>query len=216
MTTAELRRYLGFFKEHYLICTLHTAEQKLREGYHGKLLVISFDDGYSDFYEVAFPILRELNIPANQNVIVKYADEGRPGYMNWEQIRELAETGLIEFGSHTFDEHHLVDERPIIERLSREEILKDLELSRESFLKQLGAAPDILAWPYGAVPKSLSREDSKKLEIRFQLTTASGMNFQPVDFSRLKRFAALGFESPEKLDSIIRGYDALGLIGGRF
>ena len=100
----------------------------------------------------------------------------------------------------------------MVERLSREEIIRDLEKSQKSFLEHLGTKSDILAWPYGAAPKSLGSEDFKQLGIRFCLMASSGINYRSADFYRLKRFAALGYESPEKLDSIIRGYDALGFM----
>ena len=212
LTPDEFRNYCEFFKKRFLICTLHEAQKHITEGCPGILLVFSFDDGYTDFYETAFPILKELNIPVNQNIIVKYANKNEPGYLNWNQIRELKESGLVEFGSHTFDEHHLVDNEPIVNKLSREEILEDLKQARKSFQDNLGATPDILAWPYGAIPRTLRATDYQELGIQFQLTTISGMNVSPIDFNRLKRFAVLGYEKPEKLERIIQGYDALGFM----
>lgn len=212
LTTSEFRDYCKFFKERFLICTLHEARKRIAEGCPGTLLVFSFDDGYTDFYETAFPILKELNISVNQNIIVKYADEGRAGYLNWGQIRELQKSGLVEFGSHTFDKHYLFKDKPIVEGMPREEIMDDLRRARESFMNNLGTAPDILAWPYGVKSSALTEEDCRGFGIEFQLSTASGVNVLPIDFSNLKRFAALGYEAPEKLAKIIQGYDELGFM----
>ena len=215
VTSKELRDYLEFFKAHFEICTFKKAAHLMKQESAKKpLMVFSFDDGYTDFYETAFPILKELNIPVNQNIIIKYADEARSGYLNWEQIKELKDSNLIELGCHTYDKHYLSDGKSILENLSKEEIITDLSKAEESFLKHLGCRADILAWPYGVKPHNISEEDLKKLGFKFQLNTASGINLGPIEHKELKRFAVLGYESPEKLLSIIKGYDALGFLRG--
>ena len=215
ITTENLRKYLELLKSRFNIQTFHESAERIRCGEEGPFLVLSFDDGYADFYENAFPILKELGFPANQNLIVKYTDEGRPGYMNWAQVKELRNSGLVEFGCHTYDKHQLVNERAILLEADAEEVISDLKKAQESFAKNLGAPSDILAWPYGERPRNISNKDLKKLGFNFCLNTRSGVNFQPVDFMNLKRFAALDFETPEKLGTIIDGYDDLGFLLGK-
>ncbi|MBQ8992213.1 polysaccharide deacetylase family protein, partial [Candidatus Saccharibacteria bacterium] len=206
MSVETFRKYLELFRSRFRICTLHEAEKLLGRDLEKPLMVLTFDDGYEDFYLNAFPILREMELPVNQNIIARYADERTPGYLNWDEILELRSSGLVEFGSHTYDLHHHKEGRALVEGASREEILTDLERAQESFSSHIGFKPDILAWPYGVAPHNVSREDMARLGIRFELNTVSGMNFGPVDFSRLKRFVALDYETPEKLLSIIEGY----------
>lgn len=215
ITTENLRKYLGFLKSHYKICTLHESARLIRQGEEGPFLVLSFDDGYTDFYENAFPILKELGLPANQNLIVKYTDESQPGYMNWTQVKELYDSGLVELGCHTYDKHHLVNEKAMLATASEQEVVSDLEKASESFMRNLGFSPDILAWPYGERPGSISDEKLRELGLKFCLNTKSGVNFRPVKFMDLKRFAALDFETPEKLGDIIEGYDNLGFLLGK-
>ncbi|MDO4889625.1 MAG: polysaccharide deacetylase family protein [Candidatus Saccharibacteria bacterium] len=215
ITAENLRKYLEFLKNNYQICTLHEAEKLIRRGAEGPFLVLSFDDGYTDFYENVFPVLKELGLSANQNLIVKYTDEAQPGYMNWAEVKELFDSGLVEFGCHTYDKHYLVDEKAMLSSASEEEVISDLEKARESFTKNLGFSPDILAWPYGEKPRSISDEKLHELGFKFCLNTKSGVNFRPVKFMDLKRFAALDFETPEKLGDIIEGYDNLGFLLGK-
>ena len=215
ITTENLRKYLEFLKDYFQICTLHEAAQKIRQGVDGPFLVLSFDDGYTDFYENAFPILQELKLPANQNLIVKYADEDEPGYMNWRQIKELSDSDLIEFGCHTYNSHLTKSGKPILKNAAKEKISEDLTLASKSFKKELGFSPDILAWPYGEKPRNISNKELQELGFKFCLNTKSGVNFRPMKFMDLKRFAALDFETPEKLYSIIEGYDSLGFLLGK-
>jgi peptidoglycan/xylan/chitin deacetylase (PgdA/CDA1 family) len=67
-----------------------------------KPIVLTFDDGYADNYENALPILKKYKFPATFFIIAQFADDKRPGYMNWDQIEDLAINGM-EVGSHSLD-----------------------------------------------------------------------------------------------------------------
>lgn len=70
-----------------------------------KPVVLTFDDGYIDFYTIAFPILRRFNFHA-----VSFIPTGLIGgsyYMNWNQIKEMASSGLVTFESHTVSHSYL-------------------------------------------------------------------------------------------------------------
>lgn len=69
------RRHCELLKECYEIVSLETAAQILNgeiEGREKPLAVITFDDGYLDFYTVAFPVLRDLNLPATNFLPTDY------------------------------------------------------------------------------------------------------------------------------------------------
>lgn len=63
-------------------------------------IILTFDDGYLDNYENAFPILKEYKIPATFFVITDFVDNKKPGYMTWNQLEDMAIEGM-EIGSHT-------------------------------------------------------------------------------------------------------------------
>lgn len=69
-------------------------------------VTITFDDGYSNNYTSAYPVLKEMNTPAYFFILVSKV--GTAGYMSWEQIKELANNGMI-IGSHGMTHRILTD-----------------------------------------------------------------------------------------------------------
>ena len=67
-----------------------------------KPIVLTFDDGYADNYKAAFPILEKYGMTATFYIIAKFTEDQRPGYVTWDQLREMANAGM-EVGSHSID-----------------------------------------------------------------------------------------------------------------
>ena len=64
-----------------------------------KPVLLTFDDGYEDFYLNAMPILQRYQFKGTFYVISDFV--GRSGYVSWQQLREIAASPLITVGSHT-------------------------------------------------------------------------------------------------------------------
>jgi len=64
-----------------------------------KPIILTFDDGYADNYEQAFPLLKAQGYRGAFFILTDFVDEGRAGYMNWPQIEEMERAGM-EIGSH--------------------------------------------------------------------------------------------------------------------
>lgn len=129
-----------------------------------KAVMITLDDGYASNYRLAFPLLRERGMKAAIALVCGKLDDGDPLYLTWDMCREMARSGLVEFGSHSYRCHNL-DQRDGaytprgpngIQRLKGESreafqarVLDDLELSARRLEEELGAAPLYFAYPYG-------------------------------------------------------------------
>ena len=68
-----------------------------------KPIVLTFDDGYRDFYTDAYPILKKYHAKATQYAIAGFLD--RPNHLLTSQLQEIANDGLVEIGAHTV--HHV-------------------------------------------------------------------------------------------------------------
>ncbi len=106
-----------------------------------KPIILTFDDGYIDFYINAFPILRRYNLHA-----VSFIPTGLIGggyYMNWSQIKEIDATGLVSFEAHSI--HH-----PSLPGLSDAELNSELLESKKTLEAELGKPVNFMAYPYGS------------------------------------------------------------------
>lgn len=111
-----------------------------------KPVILTFDDGYIDFYTNAFPILRRFNFHA-----VSFIPTGLVGgsyYMNWEQIKEIQESGLVTFEGHSVSHANLAG-------LSYAAALKQLIDSKNVLQAQTGYPVNFVAYPYGVSNKTV-------------------------------------------------------------
>lgn len=108
-----------------------------------KSVVITLDDAYEDNYLVAYPILKKYNFPATiftPTGLVNVLD-----YLNWSEVSEMNNSGLIYFGNHTWSHHSSMGSPQVLEK---EIGLADAQLS-EKGLNSL----KIFAYPYGKPSK---------------------------------------------------------------
>ncbi|MBI5568221.1 MAG: polysaccharide deacetylase family protein [Chloroflexi bacterium] len=59
-----------------------------------KPIVLTFDDGYVDNYEQAFPILKKYEQIGTFFVLTGPADVKDPAYMSWEMVKEMSSAGM--------------------------------------------------------------------------------------------------------------------------
>lgn len=117
------------------------------EGLPEHAVMITVDDSYLSFYEVGMPVIRKFDIPVS--LFVNTDSVGTPGYMNWEQIREVAEQG-VEIGNHTASHAYLVEKiAGETDDEWRQRIYDDILKAQQVFERELGLTPNIFAYPYG-------------------------------------------------------------------
>ena len=111
-------------------------------------IAITFDDGFRDNYEVAFPIMKKHGLTATIFLIAEKIGTG--GYLSKPQILEMAEAGF-EFGSHTMT-------HPELPTLSFEEKRAEVCESKQWLERELG-----IPIHYFCYPKGLYDEDAVDL-----------------------------------------------------
>ena len=94
-------------------------------------LMITFDDGYANLYEYAYPIIVDLRIKTTISLVIKkinFRERNAIAKLQWDQIKEMYNSGYIDFQSHSYDMH----EKPIDNNMVRLGCLqKDDESDKE-------------------------------------------------------------------------------------
>ncbi|EKD89838.1 MAG: polysaccharide deacetylase [uncultured bacterium] len=106
-----------------------------------KPVVLTFDDGYIDFYTNAYPILRKYNFHAVSFIPTKLI--GGSYYMSWNQIKEIASSGLVTFEGHTITHAYLPS-------LSFSAAFKELSDSKKIIESYTGYPVNFIAYPGGS------------------------------------------------------------------
>lgn len=111
-------------------------------------IAVTFDDGLKDVYEMAYPFLKERNIPFTVFIVTDFLDT--EGYITTENLRELASDGLVTIGSHGVTHKNL-------NSLSAEEQKAELTESKRIIESIIGKPVNAFAFSHGQYNKDTLR-----------------------------------------------------------
>ncbi|MEJ2672934.1 MAG: polysaccharide deacetylase family protein [Deltaproteobacteria bacterium] len=83
-----------------------------------KAVLLTFDDAYESFYTRVFPVLQLLKVPAVLSVVTSWIENPaaqiykKKKLMNWAQIRDVSDSGLVTVASHSNALHKLIPANP--------------------------------------------------------------------------------------------------------
>ena len=111
-------------------------------------ILLTVDDAFKSFYLNAWPILKEKKIPFILFVNTREVSQNHSNYMNWKQIRELRDSGLVTIGGHSWSHDYFVD-------MKIEDVKTDIEKSHKDYVKELGLVPDLYAHTFGETSEAI-------------------------------------------------------------
>ncbi|MBJ7598494.1 MAG: polysaccharide deacetylase [Candidatus Nephthysia bennettiae] len=103
-------------------------------------VVLTFDDGYEDFFQAAYPVLETYHLRSVSYVVPGFF--GRQGYLTPAQIVQLDQSGLVEIASHTMT-------HPDLTRLDSASLAVQLQASRATLEQLLGHPVQDFCYPSG-------------------------------------------------------------------
>ncbi len=141
-----------------------------------KPIIITFDDGFESIYTYVYPLMKEMKMCGVASVVGEYATffTENPdhnimySYMDWNQIKELTKTDVIEIQNHSYDLHKSESGRHGISKKNDEDVATyntevgtDIEKMQNVMKEKTGCTPNTLTLPFGAYKKetiSLSKD----------------------------------------------------------
>lgn len=148
-----------------------------------KAILLTFDDGYVSFYTTIYPLLKLFNYPAVYALVTSWMETpndqmvsygknpvSRSRFMTWNQVREVAASGLVEIALHSHNMHLGIqgnpqgNTEPALTTLTfniesgsyetfsdyRKRVHTDLEQGVQILTRETGSPPRVMVWPYGA------------------------------------------------------------------
>lgn len=133
------------------------------QGISQKSVILTFDDGYSDFASQAFPILSEYGDKAT--LFLPTGLVGNPMYLTWDSVNWVAASGLVYVANHTWS-HKNVAKSPEVAQ-------KEISLAQTQ-LTEKGLNPlKVFAYPYG-VESSFAKNYLQSQDFSLAFTTKPG------------------------------------------
>jgi len=114
-----------------------------------RVVVITVDDAYGSIYTEAYPRLKAKGWPFTVFIATNGVDRGFDAFLNWEQMREMAQHGVT-FANHGTSHDHLTKKiHGETEATWLVRIESDITHAQQRIRDELGEAPMLFAYPYG-------------------------------------------------------------------
>lgn len=153
-----------------------------------KPIIITFDDGYRDFYTEVYPVLKRQNVPAINYIVADFIGKN-VNYMTEAQIREIVDEGLVGIGSHTL-------EHPNLTLLPPEKAKTEIIESKVRLEKRFGVKIEDFAYP-GGYDNEAVRKLVKEAGYLTAMATQLGVADEKADLFHLPRIRVGGLPGSE-------------------
>jgi peptidoglycan/xylan/chitin deacetylase (PgdA/CDA1 family) len=136
----EQMKYLVDNGYHTISSDQVVAALQNRQQLPEKSIVVTLDDGYDDWYTYVFPIAKKYNVTID--LMIPPGLINTPGYLTWEQLKEMSAHPLFHIYNHTLSHASLGEtDRATIER--------EVMIANAQLEETLGKKINIFVFPYG-------------------------------------------------------------------
>lgn len=148
-------------------------------------IVVTFDDGTTDFAAHAVPVLARHRVPGLVYLATDFVENGRefPGGaapVSWAELRDAVSTGLVSVGSHT-DSHRLLD------RIDGPTAARELDRSIDLIGERLGLPVAHFAYPKAQAPNAEAEAEVRRRVRSAALAGTAANAYGHTDPYRLSR-----------------------------
>lgn len=150
------RRQMEHLKKHFNVVTVRELVNRMRDGrcFAPRTVAITFDDGYKDNYLNAYPVLKELGLPALIFLPAGHVGTGKildhdrsfdPAFnpvLDWDDAQDMGKD-LVDFGAHTVN-------HTILSSVDNDVAYREIRESKKMLGEKLDREIDFFAYPVGS------------------------------------------------------------------
>jgi peptidoglycan/xylan/chitin deacetylase (PgdA/CDA1 family) len=145
-------KILEYLKNNFItVISIEEAIVNIKKGIRKGYAVITFDDGFDNTFNIAYPLLKYYNFPFTVYIPTNYVD--KKGYINSQQLELLSKESLCTIGAHTIT-------HPFLNTAlnSKEEIVQSKIILENKIKKEVHH----FAYPYGG-PTTVSFKNIREV-----------------------------------------------------
>lgn len=145
-----------------------------------KTVAVTFDDGYRNNYQHAFPVIKKYKIPVTMFIIVDEIGRSQEDRLYWDEIKQMYGSGLVRIGSHC------MGPEPLINLTDEAEVRRQIRQSKQVLEEQLGGAVTAFSYPEGLFNERI-RQLVREAGYTVAVATNPGRQVPDNDVFALKR-----------------------------
>lgn len=182
-----LEEHFIYIKEHFM--TVFPSEQVTKNS-----ICLTFDDAYSDFYFLIYPLLKKYNLKAliavpsayildtcNQNAQTRMSFSHDTLFENYQmgtfctfsELKEMLDSGLIMIASHSHSHVNLTQKEVDLEQ--------ELKLSKQILETKLNIKVESFVFPFGKYDKKILEEAKKEYQYVFRIGNSIQKDFSGIN-----------------------------------
>jgi peptidoglycan/xylan/chitin deacetylase (PgdA/CDA1 family) len=142
-------RQIDWIQRNGEVASLGSAIEGRGADHAERSFVLTFDDGYRDVYENAWPVLRDRRLPFTLYLTTNPVESripltpgGKAEPLQWSQISEMLESGLMTLGAHTHTHSDL-------STLDAAGVREEVERSNGLIEQRTGVSARHFTYPWG-------------------------------------------------------------------
>ncbi len=162
-------------------------------------VVLTFDDGYQDFFETVAPELEQRGWSATTFLAVETIDSNRLPFADWARLmswQQVSQLGSFEIGSHALTHRDLTT-------LPEDEARREVSLSGQRLTERLGRQVVTFAAPFGRTNAVV--EQAVREHYRGAVTTVLGLATPESDRFALPRLEMYYYQDAKRLADLLDG-----------
>jgi|WetSurSiteA1Bulk_404760.scaffolds.fasta_scaffold00625_3 peptidoglycan/xylan/chitin deacetylase (PgdA/CDA1 family) len=167
-------------------------------------VVIVADDGHKSVYIDMFPLIRKYRIPVTL-FLYPSAISNASYAMTWDQLREMKNSGLVDFQSHSFWHPNFIkDKKRLKEAEYEKSVTMQMRKSKEKIEKELNVKVDMFAWPFGLYDEDLIKT-AVKWNYRAAFTIERRHTSSRDNIMTLPRYLMTNSDRDKSFEMLLRG-----------